>query len=79
MVMFIFNFPGGLMMLFGLLFSVFWLYALVDVVKSDFKDPNMKLVWIIILIFANPIGPFIYFGLVKNQKGARRRSNYFNR
>ncbi len=78
MVMFIFNFPAGLM-LFGLLFFAFWLYALVDVVKSDFKDPNMKLIWIIVLLFANPIGPFVYFGLAKNQKGGRTRSNYFNR
>lgn len=78
MVMFIFNFPAGLL-LFGLLFFAFWLYALVDVVKSDFKDPNMKLIWIIVLLFANPIGPFVYFGLAKNQKGGRPRSNYFNR
>jgi hypothetical protein len=78
MVMFILNFPGGLM-IFGLLFLAFWIYALVDVVKSDFKDPNMKLIWIIVLLFANPIGPFVYFGLAKNQKGSRRRSNYFNR
>jgi hypothetical protein len=77
MVMFIFNFQAGLM-LFGLLFFAFWLYALVDVVKSDFKDPNMKLIWIVILIFANPLGPFIYFGLSRNQK-VKPANKYFNR
>jgi hypothetical protein len=77
MVMFIFNFQAGLM-LFGLLFFAFWLYALVDVVKSDFKDPNMKLIWIVILIFANPLGPFIYFGLSRKQK-VKPANKYFNR
>lgn len=78
MVMFIFNFPYSLGLIFGILYFVYWLTAIVDVIKSDFKDQNMKLIWIIVLIFANPIGPFVYFGLVKNRRRARV-SKYFNR
>lgn len=78
MVMFIFNFPTGLGLIFGILYFVYWLSAMVDLIKSDFKDPNMKLIWIIVLIFANPIGPVLYFGLVKNRRRTRG-SKYFNR
>lgn len=56
--MFIFNFPDGLM-LFGLLFFAFWLFALPDVGKSDFKDTNMKLTRIIVLLL--PIPPGLLF------------------
>ena len=76
--MFIFNFPYSLGLIFGILYFVYWVTAIVDVIKSDFKDQNMKLIWIIVLIFANPIGPFVYFGLVKNRRRARV-SKYFKR
>ena len=60
-------------LLFGIGYAILWLWALVDLLKSEFKDSNMKLVWAIVLIFANPIGPFAYFILSREQKLSARK------
>lgn len=64
-------------LLLGIGYAILWLWALVDLLKSEFKDSNMKLVWAIVLIFANPIGPFVYFILSREQKVSDRK--YFNK
>lgn len=65
---FIQNMGGGSILLFGLLYLIFWVYCLVDILKSNFKDPNMKLIWILIILFAQLIGPIIYLVIGKNHK-----------
>jgi hypothetical protein len=60
---------GGFPVLFGLLgvaYLVFWIYTLVDVVKSEFKDQNMKIIWVLIILFAQVLGPILYWVLAKN-------------
>jgi len=42
-------------------------FALIDIVKSEFKN-NDKLMWILIVIFFNFLGSLIYFMIGKNQK-----------
>ncbi|WP_073571711.1 PLDc N-terminal domain-containing protein [Algoriphagus zhangzhouensis] len=59
---------GGSILLFGLLYLIFWVYCLVDILRSNFKDPNMKLIWILIILFAQLIGPIIYLVIGKNHK-----------
>lgn len=61
-MMFIQNMGGGfiILFLFSILYFIFWVYCLVDVIRSEFKDPNMKLIWVLILVFAQGIGPIIY-------------------
>ncbi|UZD21662.1 PLD nuclease N-terminal domain-containing protein [Algoriphagus halophytocola] len=68
--LFIQNIGGGsLLMLFlvGLYFAL-WIYCLVDIVRSEFKDSNMKLIWIVIILFAQLIGPLIYLVIGKGTK-----------
>ncbi|SHO61743.1 PLDc N-terminal domain-containing protein [Algoriphagus zhangzhouensis] len=65
---FIQNMGGGSILLFGLLYLIFWVYCLVDILRSNFKDPNMKLIWILIILFAQLIGPIIYLVIGKNHK-----------
>ncbi|WP_442780904.1 PLDc N-terminal domain-containing protein [Algoriphagus sp. PAP.12] len=67
---FIQNIGGGSILLFGLLYLIFWVYCLVDILRSNFKDPNMKLIWILIILFAQLIGPIIYLVIGKNSKTA---------
>lgn len=70
---FIQNMGGGsivVFLLFGLLYTILWIYCLVDILRSEFKDPNMKLIWIVILLFAQGIGPIIYLILGKNTKNS---------
>lgn len=54
--------------LFGVIYTVLWIYCLVDVIRSEFKDPNMKIIWIVILLFAQGIGPIVYLVLRKSTK-----------
>lgn len=69
--LFVQNMGGGVLILF-LLFSIayfiLWVYCLIDAIRSNFKDPNMKLIWIIILLFAHGLGPIAYLILGKDSK-----------
>jgi len=69
--LFVQNMGGGVLILF-LLFSIayfiLWVYCLVDAIRSDFKDQNMKLIWVVVLIFAHGFGPIAYLILGKGSK-----------
>lgn len=58
----------AVILLFSLAYFIFWVYCLVDAIRSNFRDPNMKLIWIIILFFAHGLGPIAYLILGKNSK-----------
>jgi hypothetical protein len=66
----------ALTLMLGLLYAVLWIWAIIDLLRADFKDSNMKIIWAVVLIFANPIGPFVYFMISKEQKSSPRK--YFN-
>lgn len=59
---------GIILLLFSLAYLILWVYCLVDVINGKFKDPNMKLIWVIILVFAHGLGPIAYLILGKNSK-----------
>lgn len=68
---FIQNMGGGtvlIFLIFGLLYLILWIYCLVDILRSNFKDPTMKLIWVVILLFAHGLGPLAYLILGKNSK-----------
>ena len=59
----------GFPILFALLavaYIVFWIYTLVDVIRKDFRDPSMKIIWVLIILFAQVLGPILYWALAKN-------------
>ena len=39
---------------------VLMVYALIDIVRSDFKDTTHKLLWILIVVLAPLIGSIVY-------------------
>lgn len=51
-----------------LLIGLAWLTALVDITRSNFKDQNSKLIWILIVTFTAPIGSIIYFMIGREYK-----------
>jgi hypothetical protein len=51
----------------GLAYIAFWIYALIDLVRADFKDQNSKLVWVLIILIA-PFGCFLYLGFSRRDK-----------
>ena len=51
----------------GIAGTIFWIVMLVDLLKRDFKKENDKIVWVLILLFAQSIGALIYFFMVKSK------------
>lgn len=54
------------------------LVALIDIVKSNFKDSTTKLIWVLIVLFAPLLGTLIYFAIGRQQKQPKRTFNPFN-
>jgi hypothetical protein len=74
------NFIGGIMfenlgvgellvLLFFLLPIIFWVFALIDILKNNFQDNN-KIIWVLVVIFLPIIGAVLYFIIGKKQKMA---------
>jgi hypothetical protein len=64
---FIQNIEGGILV-FGLIYALLWMYCLVDSIRSNFKDPNMKMIWIRIILFGQVIRPDLYLIMGKGTK-----------
>lgn len=54
-----------LMILFGLLLPII---ALIDVLRSNFKGANDKLIWVLVILFLNVFGSVLYFLIGTRQK-----------
>lgn len=77
--MFIGGVSGGVFLILGLLsfiFFVLWVITIVNAVQSNFKDPNMKLIWILIILFGNFLGMVLYWIIAPGQK--KNDFNQFN-
>ena len=53
---------------FGLLVSLIWMWAIIDIVKGNFKKENDKLVWLILVVAIPAIGTIMYMAYGKHQK-----------
>lgn len=75
--------PGNGIILWQLAFILylgFWVYALIDMIRSDFKESHMKLIWAILIVFVPIIGTFLYLNMNKRtKKGFRRFDPDFNK
>ena len=54
-----------LIILVGLLLPII---ALVDVIRSNFKGSNDKLIWVLVILFLNIFGALLYFLIGTRQK-----------
>ncbi len=68
----IFGFGVGLLFITGatilsLLALFFWVWMLIHCIQKNFKEPYMKLVWIILLLWLNVFGAVLYFFLEKDK------------
>ena len=64
-------------LLVGLASTIFWIVEIVDVSRRDFRDPNNKVVWLLVIIFLHFIGALLYLFIGKQQgtlPGERRYS-----
>lgn len=58
-----------------LIYFGFWIYALIDMIRSEFKDPNQKLIWALFLLFIPVFGTFFYLSMSRRTKLSNRRFN----
>ncbi|WP_035467707.1 PLD nuclease N-terminal domain-containing protein [Algoriphagus mannitolivorans] len=55
----------------GLVYFAFWAYALFDCVRNEFRTPNQKLIWLMLILFAPIVGTFLYLSMSKRAKEKR--------
>lgn len=55
---------------FALFLLIFWLWMLIDCIKSNIKDAD-KLIWLLLIFLFNFIGALLYLILVKLNTGYR--------
>jgi hypothetical protein len=63
----------------GLFYLGFWVYALFDCVRNDFRGPNQKLIWLILILFAPIIGTFLYLSMNRSTREKRTFKPDFNK
>ncbi len=63
----IFSFLGGIglgeilfLLLVGLIPLGLFIYAILDLIKRDFNDSTVKLIWALVIVFMPVIGSIIY-------------------
>jgi ABC-type molybdate transport system permease subunit len=47
--------------------GIFWLWALIDILRNDFTGSN-KLIWILLVLFIPVLGFVLYFLIGRKQK-----------
>mgnify|MGYP001571434010 CR=1 FL=1 len=57
-----------LFLILGVALVFFWLWMFVDCLSRNFKKEMDKLVWIIVLLYLNILGAFLYYFLVKAKR-----------
>ena len=67
-----FGAPHELVILMVLLFlialpTVFWIVELVDAARREYSEPNLKVVWLLVIFFAHFLGAVIYYFVGKKQ------------
>ena len=65
---YLFSMPGGaewiliIVALALLLASIgFWIYTIVDIVKSNFQDETTKIIWLLVVVLTGVLGSLIYW------------------
>ena len=56
-----------LLVIIGAMFAL-PILALVDIVKSDFKESNTKIMWVLIVLLLPIFGSIVYFVIGRGQK-----------
>ncbi|WP_374451388.1 PLDc N-terminal domain-containing protein [Cloacibacterium normanense] len=51
-----------------LLPSVLWIFAIIDILKSNFKDSTNKIIWVLIVLLLPVLGSVLYFIFGGQQK-----------
>ncbi len=57
------------------------IWAIIDITRSRFKDPTMRTIWLVVVLFFPIVGSILYFQLSKKliNKEPRKFQPKFNR
>ncbi len=47
--------------------TVFWIVELIDAARRQFSEPNLKIVWLLVIFFTHALGALIYYFAGKEQ------------
>lgn len=66
---------AGVMIIFGILFLILWIWMIVDCAKRKFRNDLEKIIWILVLVFMNWVGIIVYYIAIRmyNPKGLARK------
>ena len=59
---------GFFMALFALFMFIAWIWALIDILKSEFKEPINKIIWLLVVFFLYFLGVLLYYFIGRDQK-----------
>ena len=59
---------GVLALIIALGVFIFWLWALIDILKSDFRGSSNKIVWLLVVFFLYGLGALLYYFIGRKQK-----------
>ena len=45
----------------GIALFVFWIIALIDVIRRQFDSDLTKIIWVVVVFFLHPLGALIYW------------------
>lgn len=48
--------------------GIIWIWVLADIIKSEFENPNNKIMWIMLILFVPPIAMVMYPIIATSQK-----------
>ncbi len=57
-----------LIVVFGVFGLILLLIALIDILRSDFKNNNDKIIWVLVVLFFNILGSLLYFTIGRKQR-----------
>ena len=66
---------GLAIIIIGLALLIFWIWAIIDCAKRNFRNDLEKIIWILIIIFTSWVGALVYFIAVAhlNPKGVVKK------
>jgi hypothetical protein len=50
---------------FNIVFAIFWIWMIIDVIRIRFKNKNERILWILVVILASIFGAILYYFVVK--------------
>ncbi len=47
---------------------VLWIWALIDILKSSFRNQTDKVIWLLVVLALNGLGALLYYWIGRHQK-----------